>query len=82
MFEPGSSSCIVKSFLTSPRILQGVKAIVREAAVEIMAKGPGGRTANDWTSSRNRKLVRLYTLTQLTKKEIRKALKAKDFDPW
>ena len=46
--------------------------------------GPGGRPQNAWDSHgghRKRKLVRLYTLTNLTKEEIRKVLEADDFDP-
>ncbi|KAK0100667.1 hypothetical protein ONS95_007119 [Cadophora gregata] len=41
----------------------------------------GGRPKNAWTSSRKRKLVRLYSLTTLDKDEIRQVLKDHDFDP-
>ncbi|PVH67852.1 hypothetical protein DL98DRAFT_579061 [Cadophora sp. DSE1049] len=41
----------------------------------------GGRPRNAWTPSRQRQLVRLYTLTRLTKDEIQKVLKGKDFNP-
>ncbi|KAH7407197.1 hypothetical protein BKA64DRAFT_640133 [Cadophora sp. MPI-SDFR-AT-0126] len=41
----------------------------------------GGRPVNKWTSSRRRKLVRLYSLTDLNKDEIRAVLKAHDFNP-
>jgi len=43
--------------------------------------GPGGRPRNAWTPSRQRKLVRLYTLTLLTKEEIKKVLEAPQFNP-
>jgi hypothetical protein len=43
---------------------------------------PGGRPKNAWNSSRRRKLVRLYTLTNLNTAEIGKVLKADGFDPW
>ena len=43
--------------------------------------GPGGRPRNAWNPSRQRKLVRLYTLTLLTKEEIQKVLEAPDFNP-
>jgi hypothetical protein len=43
---------------------------------------PGGRPRNEWNSSRSRKLVRLYTLTRLSKEDIQKVLAAEDFNPW
>jgi hypothetical protein len=43
---------------------------------------PGGRPRNAWNSSRSRKLVRLYTLTRLSKEDIQKVLAAEDFNPW
>jgi hypothetical protein len=43
---------------------------------------PGGRPRNSWNSSRSRKLVRLYTLTRLSKEDIQKVLAAEDFNPW
>ncbi|KAH8779004.1 hypothetical protein BGZ57DRAFT_341850 [Hyaloscypha finlandica] len=42
---------------------------------------PGGRPRNAWNASRQRKLVRLYTLSLLTKEEIQKVLEAPDFNP-
>ncbi|KAF4625416.1 hypothetical protein G7Y89_g12751 [Cudoniella acicularis] len=44
-------------------------------------KGPGGRPPNAWTHSRRRKLVRLYTLTTLTNKEIQSVLEEDGFSP-
>jgi hypothetical protein len=43
---------------------------------------PGGRPKNAWNSSRRRKLVHLYTLTDLNTAEIGKVLKADQFNPW
>ncbi|KAF4630819.1 hypothetical protein G7Y89_g7313 [Cudoniella acicularis] len=43
--------------------------------------GPGGRPRNGWTSSRRRKLARLYVLTNLSNDEIEKVLEARDFNP-
>jgi hypothetical protein len=40
-------------------------------------KCPGGRPRNEWNSSRSRKLVRLYTLTRLSKEDIQKVLALK-----
>jgi hypothetical protein len=45
-------------------------------------KGPGGRPKNAWDPSRRRKLIRLYTLTQLSKDEIKEVLRSDDFNPW
>jgi hypothetical protein len=42
----------------------------------------GGRPRNAWTSSRHRKLVRLHTLTTLSKDEIRMVLSSNEFSPW
>jgi hypothetical protein len=42
----------------------------------------GGRPRNAWNSSRSRKLVRLYTLTKLSKEDIQKVLATEDFNPW
>jgi hypothetical protein len=42
---------------------------------------PGGRPRNEWTPSRRRKLVRLYTLTNLDKEEIQVVLKDGGFSP-
>jgi hypothetical protein len=42
----------------------------------------GGRPRNAWTSSRHRKLVRLHTLTTLSKEEIGIVLSSNDFNPW
>jgi hypothetical protein len=39
----------------------------------------GGRPKNSWTSSRHRRLVRLYTLTMLSKKEIEMVLTLENF---
>lgn len=83
LFETNSSSLVCQIVLDFSKYSPKCRShTIREAAAEVMAKGPGGRAATNWTPSRNRKLVRLYTLTQLTKKGIRKVLKAKDFDPW
>ncbi|KUJ08778.1 ankyrin [Mollisia scopiformis] len=46
-----------------------------------MSPNKGGRPRNAWTSSRMRKLVRLYTLTTLNMHEIVSVLKAHEFDP-
>ncbi|KAH8670163.1 hypothetical protein BGZ60DRAFT_430630 [Tricladium varicosporioides] len=43
--------------------------------------GPGGRPRNRWTSSRRRKLARLYVLTDLSNGEIEKVLETQDFHP-
>jgi hypothetical protein len=43
--------------------------------------GVGGRPRNAWNLARERRLVRLYTLTKLNKEEIRKVLAADDFNP-
>ncbi|KAH6673276.1 hypothetical protein B0J14DRAFT_701220 [Halenospora varia] len=43
--------------------------------------GPGGRPRNRWTSSRRRKLARLYVLTDLSNDEIKKVLETQDFHP-
>lgn len=43
--------------------------------------GRGGRPRNAWTSSRQRLLVRLWTLTTLNKEEIQKVLKDDSFNP-
>ncbi|KAH8790016.1 hypothetical protein F5882DRAFT_517356 [Hyaloscypha sp. PMI_1271] len=46
-----------------------------------MAPSTGGRPPNAWNPSRRRKLVRLYTLTKLSKEEIQKVLAAPGFNP-
>ncbi|CZR52604.1 uncharacterized protein PAC_02481 [Phialocephala subalpina] len=46
-----------------------------------MNTNKGGRPRNAWTSSRRRKLVRLYTLTTLNINEIVSVLKAHGFNP-
>ncbi|KAH6673277.1 hypothetical protein B0J14DRAFT_592910 [Halenospora varia] len=43
--------------------------------------GPGGRPRNSWTSSRRRKLIRLYTMTNLSIAEIQKVLETEGFNP-
>ncbi|KAH8670162.1 hypothetical protein BGZ60DRAFT_563677 [Tricladium varicosporioides] len=43
--------------------------------------GLGGRPRNSWNSSRKRKLVRLYTLTDLSNAEIQKVLESQGFSP-
>ena len=58
--------------LTQPRQLREVSmAPVR----------PGGRPRNAWNPSRRRKLIRLYTLTTLNKKEIQAVLAEDGFNP-
>ncbi|KAF8856405.1 hypothetical protein BDZ45DRAFT_727467 [Acephala macrosclerotiorum] len=46
-----------------------------------MNHNKGGRPRNAWTSSRRRKLVRLYTLTTLNINEIVRVLEAHEFNP-
>lgn len=41
-----------------------------------------GRPRNEWTSTRLRKLVRLYLMTELDVSEISRVLSAGDFQPW
>lgn len=44
-------------------------------------KTTSGPQKNLWTPRRRRDLVRLWTLTLLSKEEIEKVLQADDFDP-
>jgi len=39
-----------------------------------------GRPQKDWNASRHRKLIRLWTLTELSKEDIVKVLAATGFD--
>ncbi|KAF4630826.1 hypothetical protein G7Y89_g7308 [Cudoniella acicularis] len=52
-----------------------------DADIISQSKNSGGRPRNNWTSSRRRKLVRLYILTSLTITEIQKALQSESFNP-
>jgi hypothetical protein len=45
-------------------------------------KMPGGRPRNQWTASKKRQLVRLYTLTRLEVKKIQLLLEENGFNPW
>lgn len=42
---------------------------------------PGGRPKNDWKPSRERKLARLYILSNLNLDEIQKVLRTNGFNP-
>jgi hypothetical protein len=42
---------------------------------------PGGRPRNNWTATKERKLARLYCLTNLEINEIQVVLKADGFGP-
>ncbi|PMD32026.1 ankyrin [Hyaloscypha variabilis F] len=85
-WEPFSSILLCYlEFSSCPCSLLSFTPIIYQLLPSVMAPRPPaaptrGRPQKDWNASRHRKLIRLWTLTELTKEEIVKVLAATGFD--